>query len=170
MKIIDRESFKALESRARYYAGRWSYIGPALALAKAILPLERPGRVVEVGPGWHPLFEPSTRIDIKPYPYFIRHDVGTAPWPVKEHDLVIALQVWEHLGPRSGERQREAFKAAMIAAPNIILSFPLDWKCPDDPVHHMITREVVAHWTMDLPPTAEILAEKHSRLICLWRF
>lgn len=164
MKSITREEFAAVEKSNPYYRGRWSYIETAIALVKACLPQT----VIEVGPGWTRLFPGSTALDVKGAPHFLEHDVGIAPWPTEPHDVVIGLQVWEHLGPHSGERQRYAFQEALNHARlGIVLSFPLEWNCPSDPTHHGITRAMIRHWTLDKEPTAEVLVR--NRLVCLWR-
>lgn len=182
MTWITESEFAELAQRDPYYRGRWGYTSAAIALAKASL--FRSGFlepsvpcVIEVGPGLRPLFQHSTVLDVKGAPHFPPHDVGIAPWPTtnaecgvgKPYDLVMGLQVWEHLGSHDpGEKQQIAFREALRLAWNIILSFPLGWDCPEDPTHHGITREKIRRWTLDVEPTAEVVVSK--RLICLWRF
>lgn len=58
------------------------------------------------------------------------HDATITPCPIedKAYDLLIALQVWEHLEGK----QQDVFKEVMRVSKMAILSFPYKWKtsCP----------------------------------------
>lgn len=168
MTWITEAEFAEVSRVDPYYHGRWGYISAAIALARAALYGIQEPRVVEIGPGSHQLFRGSTILDVKGAPHFPPHDIGIAPWPVESADLVMGLQVWEHLGPHDpGEKQQGAFREALRRGSNVLLSFPLNWNCPEDHTHHGITRETIRCWTLGFVPTAEVVVSR--RLICLWR-
>ncbi len=171
--------------KGEWYTGRWSYYAPVVELVKEI----NPNSVLEIGPGGHTivkggdiLVRPEDDYWGRPHAHIARvieHDATEKPWPIadKQYDLVIALQVWEHLG----NKQSRAFREAQRVAKSAIFSFPYLWDCPKDnanyPEHHMIDKELIGDWTLNLPPERirEIprTAPKVSRgprLIYWWRF
>ncbi len=162
MKSINREEFRTWEKEDRYWRGRWPYIETAIALVKA----SGAKSVLEIGPRKHALFPGQHTMDIEAPATYVQS--ATDPWEVDWHyDCVVALQVWEHLGPRSGELQQSAFDEIMHYADTAVLSFPFEWRGGDEQ-HRGVTREDIARWTLDIPPTAEVLS--CHRLICFWRF
>lgn len=150
----------------KYYQNRWEY----LEIASAMAMKERPVRVLELGAYLLPLFKKSDVLDVeKILPRLtFRHDLKRVPWPVKDkaYDLVIALQVWEHL--EGG--QEAAFREVMRVSRGAVLSFPYQWNKPGDP-HHGIDREVIARWTLHHPPEEIIEAGKeYPRILYRFRF
>jgi len=137
----------------RYYRGRWLYMRQVVRIIRE----ESPQSVLEIGPRWIPLVKGSDLLDKEPKlpQVTYRHDAERVPWPVESgrYDLVIALQVWEHLG----DRQQEAFREVMRIGRSAILSFPYKWNCPGDP-HHMIDEKVIGEWTLHRKPKRVIRA------------
>ena len=131
----------------RYLKRRWPYYREAIAMAERLAPR----RVLEIGCRHTPLFPGSDRLDYAAEfnPTF-HHDATVVPWPIPDlaYDLVIALQVWEHLG----NRQREAFSELPRISRYAILSLPYKWKRKNNPSHSGIDDSVVGRWSGGLAP------------------
>lgn len=161
-KPITLAEFSELAEANPYYVGRWSYWQHAIELAEMV----RPRDILEIGPHERPLFTPCDTMDIVGTPTYL-HDAGLVPWPwkIKGYQLIIGLQVWEHLDGR----QRDAFQEACQCAEYLLLSFPLEWNVPADPIHHNITREQIDHWTFGRTPIEERVSDGPvKRLLRLW--
>jgi hypothetical protein len=158
--------WKEFVERGPYWNGRWPYTRAALRMARAA----RARSVLEIGPNGLPLHDMADTMDVAGEPTY-RHDAGVVPWPIadRHYDLVMALQVWEHLEGRQVEAFGEVRRVARFA----VLSFPLGWDRPEDPTHHGITRETVMRWTHGLVPLDEVLIgarTRSPRLVLSWRF
>ena len=92
----------------------------------------------------------------------LQHDIGKAPWPARdgEYDLVVALQVWEHLEGR----QRQAFAEARRVGRRVLLSLPYLWQCPGD-CHHGIDDDMIFGWTGERPAK---MAVATGRIVLLY--
>lgn len=187
MDTMTFEEFDALLNgpMGRWYAGRWDYYGPVIDMVKGIAPTS----VLEIGPGKQTLVK-QCDVMVKPEDDYwgkpernigmlYAHDATEKPWPIadKKYDLVIALQVWEHLD----NKQSRAFREAMRISRMAILSFPFMWNCPKDnanyPQHHLIDKELIGDWTLNIAPKQVIEiprsgegVSKGPRLIYFWRF
>jgi hypothetical protein len=146
LRAITYDDYRAAADR-RYLKRRWPYYREAIALAERL----GPRRVLEIGCRHTPLFPGSDRLDnaAEFNPTFL-HDATVVPWPVpdRSYDLVIALQVWEHLG----DRQREAFSELPRISRYAILSLPFKWRRKNNPSHSGIDDSVVKRWTGGLAP------------------
>lgn len=157
LPVLTRGEFRALEAKDRYWQGRWGYLSTAIWWMG-----EGPtGAVLEIGPYKKPLLETADVLDVRPYAGAGRTtyawDAAKTPWPIRDdrYDLVIALQVWEHLG----DQQRAAFAEVRRIARRAILSFPYRWHCPGD-CHHAIDDAVIADWTLQTRPTRTQLVDR----------
>lgn len=159
-------------ARRPYYASRAGYIKIALAFARAFAPDPLPGRVLEIGAGDFLLSRRSVPMDVSPRSYAqdgkavhgVAWDATDTPWPFHggSFDVAIALQVWEHLSPKQSLAFTELCRVASFA----VLSFPLEWHCPHDVVHHGITRRDIDRWMMLTQPALE--AVDHQWLVCAY--
>lgn len=138
---ITRGDFMSARARWPYLKRRWNYYREAISIAKRL----SPRRVLEIGTSYIPLFPVSDRLDYKAAfrPTYL-HDATDVPWPIADqaYDLVVALQVWEHLG----NRQREAFAELPRVARYALLSLPYRWHSQSNPSHSGIDDEVVLRW------------------------
>jgi len=187
METMTRQEFDALLDgpMGQWYAGRWEYYGPVADMVKKLAP----SSVLEIGPGKQTIVK-HCDVMVKPEDDYWgkpERDIGKLytfnatekPWPVadKAYDLLIGLQVWEHLD----NKQTRAFREVMRVSRQAILSFPFMWNCPKDdanyPEHHLIDKELIADWTLNVKPqrivevprTGEEVS-KGPRLIYLWSF
>ena len=163
MEPITEADYQRALGECPYYAGRWGYYRLALGFAGS------PPSVLELGPHWLPLFPGGDTMDLDAVlsPTY-RHDARVTPWPVESgrYDLFIGLQVWEHLGAS----QADAFREVMRIARRAVLSFPWEWDCPTDPVHHGVNAAVMARWTCGVPVAGRALSPDGARLVCYWEF
>lgn len=138
---MNRRAFRKLVARDPYYKGRWGYMRTAQAWVRRL----RAKKILEIGTRRVPLFKHSDSLDeIWHERITYLHDARKVPWPIpsKRYDIVVALQVWEHLG----SRQRIAFSQVRRIARMAIISIPYKWNCPGDP-HHGIDDAVMRRWT-----------------------
>ena len=160
-----KAEYAALAAGDPYYRGRWPYVSEALEMVASLGPIER---ALEIGPGpcGKPLLWGAETMDIVGNPTYLQ-DAGT-PWPIadKAFDVVIALQVWEHLQGRQQEAWREVARCTRAA----VLSFPLYWDAPGDLMHHGITWEKIDHWTCGESPRSYQVIGRHprKRAVCLY--
>jgi hypothetical protein len=124
---------------------------------------------LELGPYKMPLIVGSDTMDChqKLQPTYL-HNAGEVPWPMADqhYDVFLGLQVWEHLEGR----QSEAFCELTRVARQAILSFPLNWNCPRDPMHHKITEDTIAEWTNHSVPTRTIVVRSGVRERIIYQF
>lgn len=141
-----------------YLRRRWPYYRAAIELAQRL----SPSRVLEIGSRTMPLLRGSDSLDIdERFRPTILHDATVVPWPIddRRYDLVIALQVWEHLG----DRQEQAFRELRRCARYAILSLPYNWRSRHDPSHSGIDDAVVARWSGGLEPIESILVPRFGQ-------
>jgi hypothetical protein len=175
---MTRDQFLELCRQHPYYKGRWGYYSAAIE----ILRREgfEPADVLEIGPAMVPLVagsqvmrlgRPSPHVRT-PAPTYV-WDARQTPWPIgdRRYAAAAALQVWEHLDGRQPQAFAELRRVARFA----VLSFPYQWHCPNDPVHHGIGDEQIARWTMDHPmrdrqvvPDDDV--PKLLRIVCSFEF
>lgn len=170
----------------KYYEGRWEYFKEVIEIIKN----ENIKSVLEIGPAQEPIVKncdvmvkPEDDMWGKPENKFFKeclvHDATESPWSIsdKQYDLVIALQVWEHLE----DKQKQAFQEVMRVSKMAIMSFPYMWDCPKDsrnyPAHHLIDEKIIGDWTLNIKPEKIIKiprtgpeVSKGPRIIYFWKF
>ena len=150
----------------KYWGKRWElYLKCVADYVKGL----NPERVLEIGTNGMSLCLEADTMDITGNPTFL-HD-ATKPFPVdnKQYDLVIATQVWEHLGTG----QREAFKEVMRVSGAAILSFPYLWRNKKNKVHYGIDKNKIDEWTCNMPYEIERITnipKTHKRVIRVFKF
>jgi len=172
-------------SHREYYLGRWEYFKEVIK----IIQHTEIENVLELGPGFLPIVK-ETDVMLSPEEdqfgrpnlitgEIIVHDATIKPWPIpdKQYDLLIALQVWEHLD----NKQTRAFREVQRISQKAILSFPFEWtggeEKPSHRAHRDIDKELIEDWTLGTPPR-EIIEiprtgpefSKGKRLIYYWEF
>lgn len=168
LSAITHEDFRIARERWPYLKRRWTYYREAIAIAQRVAPR----RVLEIGTAYTPLFPISDRLDYQAtFNPTYHHDATVVPWPIadKAYDLVVALQVWEHLG----DRQREAFSEIPRVAGYALLSLPYKWRRRSNPSHSGIDDTVVRKWAggREAVETVEVpVIGKHRRKIYLFDF
>lgn len=169
MNIITEQEFEQISQSSplakQYFHGRWKY----MSIVANIVREENPQTILEIGATDRPIALGCDNMDLsdnKPFPLTYIHDATDVPWPIedKQYDMVIAMQVWEHLE----EKQHLAFREVMRVAKSAVLSFPNNWKCPGD-CHHAITKETIERWTLREPPQ-KIIGNSERRVIYHWKF
>ncbi|MCK5740529.1 class I SAM-dependent methyltransferase [bacterium] len=162
MDPMTRADFDTLlqTERSGYYAGRWAYFSEVVKIVGR-LPVQR---TLEIGPGLLPIVKDADLM-LSPLedPFGIPktftgarivHDATASPWPLEnnQYDLVIALQVFEHLD----NKQSRAFREIMRVSRRAILSFPYMWtgglEKPSHRAHRDIDRQLIFDWTLNIPP------------------
>jgi len=185
--LISFDDYKKVlsSSHAEYYTGRWEYYKEVINIISQ-LKIES---VLELGPGFLPIAKSSDLMLSPDDDHFgkpnnvngkvIIHDATIKPWPIleKKYDLLIALQVWEHLD----NKQTRAFREVKRTSKNAILSFPYAWtggeQKPSHRAHRDIDKELIGDWTLNIP-AREIIEiprtgpgfSKGKRLIYFWEF
>jgi hypothetical protein len=147
MKPMSKHEFNSAAATDKYFRGRWHYFEEAIKVAARL----RPKSVLEIGAYTLPLFYGSDRLDIRRRKAVtVVHDIRKTPWPMSAaaYDLLIALQVWEHLNGR----QEAAFLEACRLAKHVLLSVPYKWNVPANPSHHAIDEVKTARWTCFAQP------------------
>ncbi len=167
-------------SESNYYmlADRWQYYKEVIRIIDKHGPFEN---VLELGPAWIPVVHDCDTFDnvvrqgqVEPTH---NHNLKTIPWPIKDkqYDLVIALQVWEHIY----NNQIEAFGELMRIAKAAIMSFPYEWQCRQPTnctnCHCGITRQTISAWTHHVEPVDytiiyDTVGMKHKRMIYYLEF
>ncbi len=188
MELMTKEDFNLLlnSSLGKYYEGRWAYFQEVINLIESETGIEK---VLEIGPAFQTIVKncdimvkPEEDAWGKPEKYVateLQHDATITPWPIKDnsYDLIIALQVWEHLD----DKQKEAFGEVMRTSKMAILSLPYKWDCPIDnanyPEHHMIDEKIIEEWSLHQKPEKIIhiprtgdRVSKGPRIIYFWKF
>ena len=170
--------------RGHYYIGRWEYFSKVIDIVKSLYI----NSVLEIGPGFIPIVK-NAKILLNPLEdqfgrpntdKLIVYDATRKSWPFKnkEFDLIIALQVWEHLAGK----QTRAFKEVMRISKMAIFSFPYLWEGgieakPSHQAHRDIDKELINDWTLNVKPKKIIEIDrtgeefsKGKRLIYFWEF
>lgn len=160
--------FLRVREQQRYLKRRWPYYREAIEMARRVAPR----RVLEIGCRDTPLFRSSDRLDYEEsFAPTVLHDATVVPWPIADqaYDLVVALQVWEHLG----DRQAEAFAELPRVARYAMLSLPYRWRSRHDPSHSGIDDGVVRRWAGGREPIETVQVPRfgrHRRKIYLFDF
>ncbi len=170
MQVITIQAFQELEKTsleaAQYFKGRWAY----MKVVADIVSREKPQRILEIGATDRPIALGCDTMDRtdngKPFQLTYAHDATKIPWPMrdKQYDMLIAMQVFEHLG----NNQQQCFEEAQRVSKSVVLSLPDRWNCPGD-CHHSITPEIVLQWASGLEPW-EVTKTPGKRVVYHWRF
>lgn len=149
MEILTDDEFTKQRGQDCYWRGRWEYFAAAGRLIADV----PPGDVLEIGPYTIPLLCESRIMDIRhfvpdvsiddTYCRTVIHDARDTPFPFddKSFDLVVALQVWEHLGTR----QAEAFAEVRRISKRFLMSVPYQWTV-GEPSHRHIDQQTIDAW------------------------
>lgn len=184
---ISNDDYRKLlgSSHKEYYIGRWEYYKEVINIIKR-LEIET---VIELGPGFLPIVKGSDVMLSPEEDQFGRpenitgeiivHNATIKPWPIldRQYDLLIALQVWEHLD----NKQTRAFREVKRISRKAILSFPFEWtggiEKPSHRAHRDIDKDLISDWTLNIPPREIIeiprtgpVFSKGKRLIYYWEF
>ena len=160
-------SEKEVLARGRYWAGRWPYHEAAIRMAMSV----NPHSVLEIGTKGGPAFHDSDTMGLEDSAHIahITHNCTHIPWPGGNWDVVMALQVWEHLEGGQRVAMAEALRRANRA---VVLSFPYMW-AGGDANHRGITDGTIAGWALDIEPTEHVIIDnpspRYSRMVCMWR-
>lgn len=163
---VSKKYFDELGRHEVYYRGRWGYY----SVAQQMVMSQNPKSLLEIGAP-QPIFVNSDTLNLSwDGSASISHDITVIPWPVedKHYDFVVALQVWEHIGPH----QENSFREVIRVCNKAVLSFPLDWKgCKPDDDHHNVTEAVISKWTLGITPIdRKVVGSRFKRLILLFDF
>ena len=169
-----------------YYSGRWEYYKEVIK----VIQTENIKTSVELGPGYMPIVKNGDLILNPLDDQFGKPDENSGhirvfdatikPWPIENetYDILIALQVWEHLDGK----QTRAFREVMRIARKAILSFPYQWdggllERPSHRAHRDVDLDLIRDWTLGVAPKQTIEIQrtgvefsKGPRLICFWDF
>ena len=187
ISTISYNDFKELldSPHREYYLGRWEYYKEVIN----IIQQTEIEKVLELGPGFLPIVKEADVMLSPEEDHFGRpehitgkiivHDATIKPWPIpdKQYDLLIALQVWEHLD----NKQTRAFREVQRISKRAILSFPFEWiggkEKPSHRAHRGIDKELIDDWTLNIPAREVIEVQrtgsgfsKGKRLIYYWEF
>lgn len=187
MELMTRDDFDALLEgpQRKYYMGRWEYFSVVLGIIQHL----DVTTVLELGPGYMPIVRDADIMLGPEEDHFGRpknvrgktivHDATIKPWPIqdKAYDLLVALQVFEHLD----NKQSRAFREVMRVSKRAILSFPYSWQGGDPKwmhrLHRNIDGELIRDWTLgrkplqivEIPRTGSEFS-KGPRLVYYWEF
>lgn len=165
MGYLTKKRYEELCKKNPYYKGRWEYLNAAAEMLQEL----KPERVLEIGPG--PTYKPvllstAHTLDIAGKPT-IKHNACKFPWPIQDdsYDVVVALQVWEHLEGA----QIPAMAEVMRIAPKAILSFPYLWTKGTE-IHLGIDSKVIARWTEQsaIQEKSSVHNDGKLRAVCLF--
>lgn len=175
MQTITRADFDAVAAGDPYYNGRWPFVAAAREVIST-LPAVPAQRVLEVGPYRLAVVPGCETMDILPKlePTYL-HNARQMPWPMADgaYELVVGLQVFEHLGPRDSGNQERAFAEITRVASRAVLSFPYKWAGGEDNWHAGIDLDVIRRWALGQRPDRTIRAgvldrRAGTRIICIW--
>lgn len=131
---------------------RWAYTS---YVARLLNLFPEGTKVLEIGCANGQVVPNSDGMDILDYPgvnhsRFIKWDIRNTPWPIntKEYDVVLALEVWEHLH----SHQIEAFGELRRITKCAIMSFPYKWEESELEDHLGIDEVIIDSWTAGYPP------------------
>jgi hypothetical protein len=166
------------------YRGSWKYYKAAIDMVKQT----RPKSVLELAPAKQTIIKQCDVMvlrdedefkPINPVGRIYVHNATEKPWPIadKQYDLLIALQVWEHLD----NKQSRAFREVMRISKAAILSFSYMWVCkkdsPEYPACHMIDEELISDWALNIPArkivkstTMGKVGDTKEHIIYYWEF
>ncbi len=174
MNLITRADYDEIVKTERYYQigppnERWHYIVIAIRWLNELCPQ----KTLEIGAHVFPLDKDGRYVDIIDFSkrlgsHFVHHDITKVPWPFanKEFDVIMALQVWEHL---EGD-QKKAFLELTRVGKSAILSFPYMW-LDGGPGHVGIDKKTISNWCLGMIPIKEIIIPGvKNRIIQLYRF
>lgn len=93
-------------------------------------------------------------------------DATKLPYDIsnKYYDVVIALQVFEHLK----DKQSEVFNEIIRISNAAVLSFPYKWSDINDKTHYNLDDEIFKKWTNNIEPIKKILVQ--NRMIYIFKF
>lgn len=166
IEFITKDEFETLSAgHSAYYAGRWDYMGPAIAVAKSLGVKYRTS--IELGSYLFSIMKGGDTMDILPTanPTYVV-DANKTSWPIpdKHYDLFIGLEVLEHL-----EDKAAAFREIRRIADYALICLPYRWHCPGD-CHHNINKATVYRWTKTYPVYQSPSDPKLRYLILLYNF
>jgi hypothetical protein len=187
LNCIRYEDFEKLLSgeHAKYYQGRWEYFHKVISIIKNL----DAHKILEIGPGILPIVNNADLLINPEDDQFGRpnqcsgkkivFDITKKPWPIenKYYDLVIALQVWEHLD----NKQTRAFHELKRISKRAVLSFPYEWMSDLEKYSHHLHRDIdkdlIDDWTLNTNYKKEIEIKrtgdefsKGKRIIRYWQF
>jgi hypothetical protein len=149
MKLITFEDYNKKLKEYVYLKNRWSYFSEVVNFLKG---KDRFKKILELGPLNFPICKDSDTVDIVGEPTF-NFDLNNRHWPFKHYDLIIALQVLEHL-----EDQKHAFQEIKRLSDFAIISLPYKWKTKVLS-HNGIDEEVIKKWTNNEPIFKKVIAK-----------
>lgn len=181
MKIITKKQLeeKANRTKGNYWVRSWRSRWDYLQIVAAELHDINPSTVLELGAYKINLTSISDNLDQKVD--FIDpdnlgnkqyiHQAQETPWAIKDkqYDVVICLQMFEHL---SGD-QRKVFNEIRRISRRAIISFPYKWDEPDDFIHHDIDDDDINLWTCNQPTYKTVTVgggKKSKRQIRFYEF
>lgn len=176
MHPISEKEFWDVVDKYPYYRARWEYFEVAIDY------VQQSGfqYCLEIGAHRLPLFHNSDLLDVKQVRYTRPLDFvwncDKFPWPVEDqsYDVVVALQVWEHL-----KYPRKSFLEVERIAKNAILSLPYKWgrKSCSSKNHQNITTKVIKKWTEMQPLYSKVVISGchvrrryRKRIVCCYGF
>lgn len=173
-RLATHDDFKLVQAETPDYWSdrRWDYMSVVIEMLRKSVGVDA---VLEIGAAGFPLVQGSTVMDVWFRPD-VEHNAAETPWPFQDRtfDMVVGLQVWEHLTYHGKGAQELAFKELMRVGRRAILSFPYLWETKDkDNCHYMIDKDRINEWTCGVPPceVVEIGAgSRCPRLIYRWEF
>ncbi len=166
LQTISEADVRRLAADDPYWRGRWEYLSVAAEFARDLPGVQK---VLEIGPYTQPLVIGADTMDRRVWPGghepTFPHDATKTPWPIADgaYDLIVALQVWEHL---TGF-EREAFGELVRVARWAILSLPWGW--PGDNTHSGIDWPTVNEWTGNRMPVCRRICGKLPRMVVLFK-
>ena len=173
LTFIQKEDFLALQLQDPYYEGRGGYFAEAIDMVKRIPGVDefQPSDVLEIGPYRLPIVPGCDVMDNMSHglPVTHKHDASETPWPIEtgRYRLMIALQVWEHLG----SKQREAWQEARRVADWAVVSVPYMWPESTGLDHAHIDLLTMDRWTRQKARLHQLILSPLAplyRLVCLY--
>jgi len=173
---ITKEEFQSKSEVHKYLKPRWDYVKVVLDYVKKM----KFQSCLEIGPHIMPIFHDSDLLDqeqrIATRPLNFIWNCNKVPWPIEDkiYDVVIALQVWEHLSYPA-----KAFNEVKRISRNAILSVPYKWnkkRARASLDHCNITPERIKKWTRLNPEYSNIVRSKYDeerkghrpRIVCCY--
>ncbi|QLA16089.1 methyltransferase domain-containing protein [Desulfolutivibrio sulfoxidireducens] len=145
---------------------RWEYLAAAMGMAQVYMPES----LLEIGSAGLKCSRDSIGIDTnRDFPAEVYHDICEVPWPFKdkEFDMVLALQVFEHLKGH----QRESFQEVKRVSKSFILSIPYKWKRDPGNCHNNLSESDLYAWTGMHPNCMAIVGHpRRLRLVARYAF
>ena len=148
-KFKDKEDYDLMVEKDAYFKNRWGYLSKVISMMENI----NPKTILEIGANNFPLSNYSDTMDLIGNPTYKQS--ACEKWNIeKTYDLIIALQVFEHL-----DNPYLAFKECINHSNNILISLPYKWNCPGN-CHHMIDEDTIFSWTNIEPFSSSIIDNK----------